>query len=54
MPQTSFGGEYLHKDLFEMAAAYLYHVTQTILSWMAIKEPAPPSQLFFSQSTILN
>lgn len=28
MPQTSFGGEYLHKDIFEMAAAYLYHITQ--------------------------
>ena len=24
-PQASFGGEYLHADLFEMAAAYLYH-----------------------------
>ena len=23
MPQASFGGEFLHKDLFEMAAAYL-------------------------------
>lgn len=28
MPQTSFGGVFLHKDLFEMAAAYLYHITQ--------------------------
>lgn len=28
MPQMSFGGEPLHKDLFEMAAAYLYHVFQ--------------------------
>ena len=28
MPQASFGGEYLHKDLFEMAAAYLYHIVQ--------------------------
>lgn len=25
MPQASFGGKYLHRDLFEMAAAYLYH-----------------------------
>ena len=23
MPQASFGGEFLHRDLFEMAAAYL-------------------------------
>ena len=28
MPQASFGGEFLHKDLFEMAAAYLYHIAQ--------------------------
>ncbi len=28
MPQASFGGEYLHKDIFEMAAAYLFHITQ--------------------------
>jgi death on curing protein len=28
MPQTSFGGELLHQDLFEMAAAYLYHLVQ--------------------------
>ena len=28
MPQASFGGEYLHSDLFEMAAAYLYHIVQ--------------------------
>ena len=28
MPQASFGGEMLHKDLFEMAAAYLYHIVQ--------------------------
>lgn len=28
MPQMSFGGNFLHKDLFEMAAAYLYHIVQ--------------------------
>ena len=28
MPQASFGGEFLHQDLFEMAAAYLYHIVQ--------------------------
>jgi death-on-curing protein len=28
MPQASFGGAFLHKDLFEMAAAYLYHIVQ--------------------------
>jgi death-on-curing protein len=28
MPQASFGGALLHTDLFEMAAAYLFHVVQ--------------------------
>jgi len=28
MPQASFGGQFLHADLFEMAAAYLFHIVQ--------------------------
>ena len=28
MPPVSFGGEYLHKNLYEMAAASLFHVTR--------------------------
>ncbi len=28
MPQAGFGGQLLHPDLFEMAAAYLYHLVQ--------------------------
>ncbi len=28
MPQAGFGDQYFHKDLFEMAAAYLYHLVQ--------------------------
>jgi death on curing protein len=28
MPQASFGGQFLHQDFFEMAAAYLYHIVQ--------------------------
>lgn len=27
-PQAMFGGRYLHGDLFEMAAAYLFHIAQ--------------------------
>ena len=27
-PEASFAGEWLHKDVFEMAAAYAYHVCQ--------------------------
>jgi death-on-curing protein len=26
MPEASFGGDYLHIDIFEMAAAYVYHL----------------------------
>ncbi len=28
MPEAGFGDQYLHDDLFEMAAAYLYHIVQ--------------------------
>jgi len=28
MPAAGFGGRFLHTDLFEMAAAYLFHITQ--------------------------
>lgn len=27
-PEASFAGEYLHTDLFAMAAAYLFHIVQ--------------------------
>jgi death-on-curing protein len=27
-PQAMFGGNYLHQDVFEMAAAYLFHLVQ--------------------------
>ena len=27
-PQAAYGGEHLHGDIFEMAAAYLYHIVQ--------------------------
>ena len=26
MPLATFGGEFLHTDIYEMAAAYLYHI----------------------------
>lgn len=28
MPMAGYGGELLHADLYEMAAAYLFHITQ--------------------------
>ena len=27
-PQASFGREYLHQDIFEMAAAYVFHIAE--------------------------
>jgi death on curing protein len=27
-PQTRFGGKFLHRDLFDMAAAYLFHIAR--------------------------
>lgn len=27
-PEATFGGRYLHADVFEMAAAYMFHLTQ--------------------------
>jgi death-on-curing protein len=29
MPQQSFGGQYFHRDIFEMAAAYAFHVAES-------------------------
>ena len=29
VPRQSFGGEYLHKTLFEMAAAYAFHLAES-------------------------
>ncbi len=28
MPRATFGGEFLHRDLYEMGAAYLFHIVQ--------------------------
>jgi death-on-curing protein len=28
VPQATFGGEFLHLDVFEMAAAYLFHIVK--------------------------
>lgn len=27
-PQSGFGGQYLHADVYQMAAAYLFHITK--------------------------
>ena len=28
MPAATFGGQFLHRDIFEMAAAYLFHIAK--------------------------
>ncbi len=28
MPPTTYGGEFLHTDIYEMAAAYLFHIVK--------------------------
>jgi death-on-curing protein len=28
MPKASFGGQFLHEDLYMMSAAYLFHIVQ--------------------------
>jgi prophage maintenance system killer protein len=28
MPQASFGGQYVHHDIYEMAAAYAFHIAE--------------------------
>jgi death-on-curing protein len=28
MPESTFGGKYLHKDIYEQAAAYVFHICQ--------------------------
>jgi len=28
VPKAAFGGEFLHSDIFEMAAAYLFHIVK--------------------------
>ena len=33
MPSTTFEGKYLHKDLFDQAAAYAFHLCQNHPRW---------------------
>ncbi|HVH47858.1 MAG TPA: Fic family protein [Labilithrix sp.] len=38
-PQASFGGAFAHDGLFEMAAAYLFHIVRTIRSSTGTSAP---------------
>lgn len=39
-PRASFGGEFLHADIFEMAAAYMFHIVQNHPFLTKTNEPA--------------
>lgn len=47
MPEASFEGEYLHNDLFEMAAAYAFHICQNQPFWDGNKRTALNCALVF-------
>ena len=46
-PHSSFSGQYLHKDLFEMGTAYLYHICQNHPFFDGNKRTALASALMF-------
>lgn len=46
-PSATFGGQFLHQDLFEMAAAYLYHLAQNHPFLDGNKRSALASALMF-------
>lgn len=47
LPQASYDGEMLHRDLFEMAAAYLYHIAQNHPFLDGNKRTAAASAIIF-------
>lgn len=44
MPEMGFGGEYLHHDLFEMAAAYLFHIVMDHPRMTSTSSSSPSSK----------
>lgn len=46
-PQCSFGGQYLHHDVFELAAAYGFHICQNHAFFDGNKRVALASALVF-------
>jgi len=47
MPQASFGGTFLHTDLYEMAAAYLFHIVSNHPFLDGNKRTGTATALFF-------
>jgi death-on-curing protein len=50
-PEASFAGEWLHGDIYEMAAAYAYHLCQNHPFVDGNKRTALTTALVFSNST---
>ncbi|GHT15888.1 hypothetical protein FACS1894170_13420 [Planctomycetales bacterium] len=48
MPQATFGGQFLHSSVYEMAAAYLFHIVSNLLLWMVTNEQEQRRHLRFS------
>ncbi len=46
-PEASYGGQYMHADIFEMAAAYLYHLVMNHPSVDGNKRVGLESALIF-------
>lgn len=53
-PEASFGGEWLHEDLFEMAAAYAFHLSQNHPFFDGNKRTALASALVFLEMSGVN
>ena len=53
MPESTFGGAFLHPTIYEMAAAYLYHLVENHPLQMAISVLAQWRRWFFWTSIIL-
>lgn len=47
MPQAAIGGEYVHTNVFEMAAAYLFHLVQNHPFWDGNKRVGAVAALVF-------
>lgn len=47
MPQQQFGGNYLHEDIFAMAAAYLFHIAKNHAFFDGNKRTAALTMLIF-------
>jgi death-on-curing protein len=47
MPMASFGGDLLHADIFEMAAAYLFHLVQNHTFFDGNKRTAAAAAIVF-------